>query len=147
MSKENILSITLFVSVLVFNPAVAETLKPTTNNIKTKQETRVSTSISNILHKRGLDEDAAEELSQNLMPEDEELFTQMLENLLNGCKGMNKDEVLAYLSNEALFRKSVDLESYDTLVSIVSKIKQKSLDAMTLKELQSVAKQNRQLKA
>jgi hypothetical protein len=30
---------------------------------------------------------------------------------------------------------------------MVSKIKQKSLDTMTLKELQSVAKQNRQLLA
>jgi len=146
MNKENILNITLFVSVLVFNPAVAETLKPTTN-IQTQQETRVSTSIANILYKRGLDEDAAKELSQNFMPEDEELFARMLENLLNGCRSINKDEVLSYLSNEALFRKSVDLKSYDTLVSIVSKIKQKSLDAMTLKELQSVAKQNRQLLA
>jgi len=81
------------------------------------------------------------------MPDDEELFTQMLENLLNGCKSMRKEEVLTFLSNEALFRKSVDLESYDTLVSMASKIKQKSLDNVTLKELQSVAKQNRQLLA
>jgi len=146
MSKENILRITLFVSVLAFNPVVAETVKNTTN-IQTQQETRVSTSIANILHKRGLDEDAAEEISQNFMPDDEELFTQMLENLLNGCKSMRKEEVLTFLSNEALFRKSVDLESYDTLVSMASKIKQKSLDNVTLKELQSVAKQNRQLLA
>jgi len=146
MSKENILRITLFVSVLAFNPVVAETVKNTTN-IQTLQETRVSTSIANILHKRGLDEDAAEEISQNFMSDDEELFTQMLENLLNGCKSIHKEEVLTFLSNEALFRKNVDLKSYDTLVSMVSKIKQKSLDAVILKELQSVAKQNRELLA
>jgi len=146
MSKENILRITLFVSVLAFNPVVAETFKNTTN-IQTQKETRVSTSIANILHKRGLDEDAAEEISQNFMSDDEELFTQMLENLLNGCKSIHKEEVLTFLSNEALFRKNVDLKSYDTLVSMVSKIKQKSLDAVILKELQSVAKQNRELLA
>jgi hypothetical protein len=146
MSKENILRITLFISVLAFNPVVAETLKSTTN-IQTQQETRVSTSIANILHKRGLDEDAAEELSQNFVSEDEELFARMLENLLRGCKSINKEELLTYLSNEALFRKSVNLESYDTLVSMASKIKQKALDEVTLKELQSVAKQNRQLLA
>jgi len=145
MSKENILRITLFVSVLVFNPVVSEAVNNTTN-IQTKQETKVSTSIANILHKRGLDEDAAEEISQNFML-DEELFTQMLENLLNGCKSMSKEEVLTFLSNEALFRKNVDLESYDTLVSMASKIKHKALDTMILKELQSVAKQNRQLLA
>ncbi len=146
MSKENILRITLFVSVLAFNPAVAETFKPTTN-IQTQQQTRVSTSIANILHKRGLDEDAAEMISQNFVAEDEDLFARMMENLLDGCKSISKEEVLKYLSNEALFRKSVTLESYDTLLSMVSSIKQKTLDAKTRAELQSVAKQNRQLLA
>ena len=144
MSKENILRITLFISVLAFNPVVAETLKSTTN-IQTQQETRVSTSIANILHKRGLDEDAAEEISQNFVAEDEELFARMLENLLNGCKSITKEEVLTFLSNEALFRKSVDLKSYDTLVSMASKIKQQSIDPATRKALQKVAKQNKLL--
>ena len=144
MSKENLFRITLFVSVLALNPVVAETLKPTTN-IQSQQETRVSTSIANILHKRGLDEDAAEELSQNFVADDEELFARMLENLLNGCKSMSKDELLTYLSNEALFRKSIDLKSYDQLVAMVSNVKQKSLDQVTLKELQTIAKQNSQL--
>ena len=146
MSKENILRITLFVSVLAFNPVAAETLKPVTN-IQTQKQTSVSTSIANILHKRGLDEDAAEELSQNFVADDEELFARMLENLLNGCKSITKDELLTYLSNEALFRKSIDLESYDQLVAMVSKVKEKALEEVTLKELQIVAKQNRQLLA
>ena len=145
MSKEYmILRITLFVSVLAFNPVAAETLKHITN-IQTQQETRVSTGIANILYKRGLDKDVAEELSQNLVAEDEELFTLMLENILHGCKNINKDALLTYLSNEALFRKSVDLQSYDQLVAMISKVKQKALDADTLKALQSVTKQNRQL--
>jgi len=147
MSKENILRITLFVSVLAFNPVIAETLKNTTN-IQTKQETtRVSTSIANILHKRGLDVDAAEELSQNFVADDEELLSHMMENLLRGCKSISKDALLTYLSNEALFRKNVDLQSYDQLVAMVGKVKQTALDKVTLKELQNVAKQNRQLLA
>jgi len=146
MSKEYILRITLFVSVLAFNPAVAKTLKNTTN-IQTQQDTRVSTSIANILHKRGLDEDVAEELSQNFVAEDEALFTAMVENLLQGCKSISKEALLTYLSDEALFRKSVDLKSYDTLVGLASKIQQKALDKVTLKKLQNVAKENRQLVA
>ena len=146
MSKENILRISLFVSVLAFNPVVAETLNPT-SNIQNQQETRVTTSIASLLHKRGLDADAAEELSQNIVPENEELFSLMMENLLQGCKSISKDELLTYLSNEALFRKNVSLESYDHLVAMVSKVKQKALDKNTLKELQTVAKQNKQLLA
>ena len=146
MSKKNILRITLFVSVLAFNPAVAETLNPHTD-IQTQQETRVFTSIANILHKRGLDVDAAEALSQNLMADDEVLFTHMMKNLLNACNVITEDELLAYLSNEALFRHRVKLESYDQLVGMVSKIQNKSLDTVTLKNLQTVAKQNTQLMA
>ncbi|HFQ61787.1 MAG TPA: hypothetical protein ENK39_05755 [Epsilonproteobacteria bacterium] len=146
MSKENLLRISLFVSVLVFNPVVAETLKPIAN-VQTQQETRVSTSIAKVLHKRGLDEDAAKKISQEFVADDEELFASMIENLLNGCKDISKDELLTYLSNEALFRKSVNFESYDQLVAMTSKIKQKALDEVTLRELQMIAKENRQLLA
>ena len=146
MSKENLLRISLFVSVLVFNPVVAETFDPITN-VQTQQETRVSTSIAKVLHKRGLDEDAAQKISQEFVTDDEELFAAMIENLLNGCKGMSKDELLAYLSNEALFRKSVNLGEYDQLVAMVSHMHQKALDDETLQALQNVARQNRQLLA
>jgi len=146
MSKENILRITLFVSVLVLNPVAAKTLK-LSSTIQTQQETRVSTSIANILYKRGLDEDVAKELSKNLMAEDEELFARMLENLLNGCKSISKEEVFTFLSNEALFRKRVDLKSYDHLVAMAHSVQQKVLDKTTLQQLQNIAKQNRQLKA
>ncbi len=146
MSKENLLRISLFVSVLVFNPLVAETLKPI-KNVQTQQETRVSTGIAKVLHKRGLDEDAAKKISQEFVADDEELFASMMENLLNGCKDISKDELLTYLSNEALFRKSVNFESYDQLVAMASKIKQKALNEVTLRELQMIAKENRQLLA
>jgi len=144
MSKENILRITLFVSVLVLSPVVAERIKPITN-IQNQHETRVSASIANILHKRGLDEDAAEEISQNFVANDEELFARMIENVLHACTNISKDELLVYLSNEALFRKSVDLQSYDQLVAMVSKVRQKALDKVTLNALKDIAKQNSQL--
>ena len=144
MSKENILRITLFVSVLAFNPVVAETLNPR-QNIQTQQTNSVVESMASILHKRGLDAEAAQRLSQNFVAQDEALFALMMENLLSTCKSINKEELLTYLSNEALFRKSVALESYDQLVSMVSKIKQKSLDKVTLTALQIVSKENQQL--
>ena len=146
MSKENLLRISLFVSVLVLNPVVAETLTPITN-VQTQQETRVSTSIAKVLHKRGLDEDAAQKISQEFVSDDEDLFAAMIENLLNGCKGINKEALLSYLSTKALFRKSVNLEEYDQLVAMVSQIHQKALDDETLIALQNVAKQNKQLLA
>ncbi|HIQ26928.1 MAG TPA: hypothetical protein EYH42_00330, partial [Sulfurovum sp.] len=74
MSKENILRITLFVSVLAFNPVIAETFKPKIN-IQTKT---VKSSIAKILHTRGLDEEVAEEIVHKAM-NDEVLFVKMLD--------------------------------------------------------------------
>ncbi len=144
MSKENILRITLFVSVLAFNPVVAETFESKIN-IQSQQNNSVSASIANILYKRGLDEDAAKEISQKFVTEDEELFARMIENLLHGYDQISRDELLAYLSNEALFRKSVSLECYDDLVGMVREIKQTVLNENTLKRLHIIAKQNQQL--
>jgi len=141
MSKENILGITLFVSVLVFNPTVAKTLKAT-NNIQAQQTTTITTSITNILYKRGLDEDAAREISEAFMIEDEAVFNAMLENLLQICKSITKEEVLTYLSTEALFRKNVALEQYDNLIAMVSKIKQKGPNKSMRQVLHEVAKRN-----
>ncbi len=146
MSKENILRITLFVSVLAFNPLVAETLKIPAN-IQTQQTNSIASGIANILHKRGIDEDAAEEISREFVAEDEALFARMMDNLLSGCKSINKEELLTYLSKEALFRNSVQLHDYDTLVAMVAAIREKALDEVTLKELQMIAKENRQLLA
>lgn len=140
MSKENLLRITLFVSVLAFNPATAQKLTPL-NNIQTQQSTTVKSSISKILHKRGLDEDIAKEISEKIIS-DEELFASMLDNLLKDCHSISKEEVLTYLSNEALFRKSVDLHHYDYLIAMVSQIQEKSLDKQTLAQLSQIAKKN-----
>ncbi len=142
MSKENILRITLFVSVLAFNPVTAETFKPKTN-IQTKTTT-VKSSIANILHTRGLDEEVAEEIAHKAMS-DEVSFVKMLDNLLQGCVQITQDEVMHYVSKEALFRKEVKLESYDYLVAMVSEIMKTSLDKVVLSELGNIAKRNRQL--
>ncbi len=145
MNKENILRITLFVSVLAFNPATAQNLVPLTN-IQTQQTTTVKSSLAKILHKRGLDEDSAEEISAKVI-DDEELFALMLENLLFECTDISKEEVLNYLSKEALFRKTVSLESYDYLLAMISSIKQKPLDSEILTKLSKTAKKNRILVA
>lgn len=142
MSKQNILRITLFVSVLAFNPAVAET-RNQLSNIQTQQNRSVTASIANILHKRGLDEDAAQEISAQIVEdEDEILLEMMIENIINSCDELTHDEVLEYLSTEVLHRKEVKLNSYAQLTHMFSKIKQRSPDKETREQLSRVAKYN-----
>ena len=58
---------------------------------------------------------------------------------------VSRKEVLEYLSTKALYKQNLDFHSYDHLVGMVSKIKQKSLDSKTLKQLHTIAKSNKQL--
>jgi hypothetical protein len=143
MDKRNIISVTLLVSALAFNPLVATEL--TTNTSSQRQINSVSSSIAHILHKRGIDEDMAKEISENLLNEEDELFTAMIDNLLNEYSTLSKEEVLEYLSTAALYRQRVDFDSYSHLISMVSKIKGKALNEQSLKQLSRVAKLNKEM--
>jgi len=140
MDKRNLISVTLLVSALAFNPLVAQQLNANIN-IQIERNT-VSSSIASILHKRGLDEDAAQVISNNLIDEEDELFAFMIENLINECSDLSKEEVLEYLSTAALYRHNVRFDSYAQLVNMVSEIKQKPLNEKILKQLSTIAKKN-----
>ena len=139
MDRRNLISVTLLVTALALNPLFAQ------HNVNSSiliKENRVTSKIASILHKRGLDEDAAKEISEKFVSEDEELFALMLNNLLHGCDDLKKEEVLEYLSSAALHRQSTDLDSYAQLVNMVSKIKRKKLDSEILDQLKVVAQSN-----
>ena len=143
MDKRNIISVTLLVSALAFNPLVATELN--TNTTSQRQINSVTASIAHILHKRGLDEDAAKEISKDLVDEEDELFAAMIHNLLNEYSNLTKEEVFEHLSMVALYRQKMQLDSYEHLISMVSKIKGKPLTAQSLKQLSRVAKLNKEM--
>ena len=143
MDKRNIISVTLLVSALAFNPLLANDLN--TNTISQRQINSVTASIAHILHKRGLDEDVAKEISKNLVDEEDELFATMIHNLVNEYSGLTKEEVFEHLSTVALHRQNIQLDSYAHLLSMVSKIKGKPLSAQSLKQLSRVAKLNKEM--
>lgn len=140
MEKRNFISVTLLVSALAFNPLLAKQFNITTIS-QTKVNT-VSSSIASILYKRGLDEDAAQEISENLVEDDEALLAMMMQNFEEECSIVSREEVLEYLSTAALHRQHVRFDSYDHLIAMVSKIKQTTLDTKTLQNLRDVAKKN-----
>jgi len=143
MDKRNIISVTLLVSALAFNPLIATELN--TNTTSQRQINSVTSSIAHILHKRGIDEDMAKEISKNLIDEEDELFAAMIDNLINEYSGLTKEEVHKYLSTAALYRQRVDFDSYSHLISMVSKIKGKPLNTHSLKQLSRVAKLNKEM--
>ena len=141
MNKQNFISVTLLVSALAFNPLVAEELNTHVISSQIERNT-VSSGMASILHQRGLDEDAAKIISEDLVKGKDELFALMIDNLINNCEHLGRNEILEYLSRAALHRQDVYFDSYAQLVNMVSTIKQKSLDEKTLKRLSVIAKQN-----
>ncbi|MFC2057915.1 hypothetical protein ACFLR6_03150 [Campylobacterota bacterium] len=140
MKKHNFISITLIISGLVLNPLIANTAVNRLTHIQTTNQT-IKSSIASILYNRGIDEDAAEEISNNLLDEDETLLAMMLQNLEKECI-VSRDEILDYMSTAALYRQNIHFDSYDHLITMISKIKQTSLEKHTLKLLKHIADKN-----
>ncbi|GIU00035.1 hypothetical protein TSL6_05410 [Sulfurovum sp. TSL6] len=144
MHKQNFITLTLIISGLALNPVMANAVLTTVSQSQNINDS-VSSGISSLLYSRGLEKDAADEISENFVSEeDEELLARLIQDL-DRANIVSRKEVLEYLSTKALHKQNVDFDSYDHLVGMVSKIKQKSLDSKTLKQLQIIASSNKQL--
>ena len=144
MKKQNFITLTLIVSGLALNPAMAEAVLTTASHSQ-KINHSVSYSISSLLYSRGLDKDKADEISENFVSEEDEALLAMLIEDLDRQNIVSRKEVLEYLSTKALYRQNLDFHTYDHLVSMVTMIKEKSLDSKILKQLQYIAITNKQL--
>ena len=144
MNKQNFITLTLIISGLALNPVMANAVFTTVTYHQNINDS-VSSSISSLLYSRGLDKEAADEISENLLSEEDEDLLEGVIQDLEREKIVSRKEVLEYLSTKALHKQKLDFHSYDHLVGMVSKIKQKSLNTQTLKQLHTIAKRNQQL--
>lgn len=144
MNKQNFITLTLIISGLALNPVMANAVITTVAYSQNINDS-VSSSVSSLLYNRGLDKDAADEISENLVSEEDEDLLEALIEDLDSEHIVSRKEVLEYLSAKALHKQKLDFHSYDHLVGMVSKIKQKSLDVKTLKQLHTIATKNKQL--
>ena len=147
MNRQAMLRITLFISVLAFNPAVAQTLNQRTLNLlEAKEQRTLGCDIAELLVQRGLEKESAQRLSQIFIEKHSASMEKMAYNIV-GSGVVSHSDMLAFLSEAALFRKEMDLSSYDTLVHMVSYIENGKPSSACLAKLQSVALQNGALMA
>jgi hypothetical protein len=144
MNKQNFITLTLIISGLSLSPVMADAVLTTVSHSQNINHS-VSSSISSLLYSRGLDKDTADEISENLVSEEDEALLAILIHELDRENIVSRQEVLEYLSTKALHKENLDFHSYDHLVGMVSKIKQESLDSNTLQQLHRIAKNNKQL--
>ncbi len=148
MNKQNFITLTLIISGLAFNPAVAEVradMESAPTQTQKQNRTSVVSGISTVLYNKGLDEDVAEELADNLVEGEDEMYLSLLLQTLDAQNIVSREDVLGYLGHVALHRKKIDLKKYDDLVGMVAQIQKKALDKQTLEALGYIAKVNKQL--
>jgi len=145
MDKRHLITLTLLLSALAFTPLVAQEGEQHYTIAQVKPAS-VSDDVASILHEKGLDEDAAKSIARDLVSEDDARFTLMTENLLASCPTLQRDELMAYLSQEALHRQKVELNSYGQLVGMLTKIRQETPHRNVLQRLSHIAKLNEQIK-
>ena len=147
MHKQNIITLSLIITGLTINPAVANSHEQI--RVNNKQRHAMTPSISNriasLLHHRGVDEQIAYEIAGNVVKDEGEVFLSMKIQMLEQKNIVTQEDVLEYLSTAALYREKIDFKQYDNLVGMVRKIKKEILDQDTLKELSAIAKMNKQL--
>ena len=144
MNRQSFITLTLIISGLASNPVMANAVLTTVSHSKNINHS-VSYSISSLLYSRGLDKDVADEMSENLLSDEDEILLAILMEDLDRQNIVSKKEVLEYLSTMALHKQKLDLHSFDHLVGMVSKIKQKPLESKILKQLHNITKNNKQL--
>ncbi|MBT8343667.1 MAG: hypothetical protein KJO45_03020, partial [Sulfurovum sp.] len=114
MNKQNFITLTLIISGLTLNPVMADAVVNTVSHSQNINHS-VSSSISTLLYSRGLDKDAADEISENFVDEEDEILLAMLIQDLDRQKIVSREEVFEYLSTMALHKQKFDFHSYDHL--------------------------------
>lgn len=140
MNKQNIIQLTFFISILVFNPAVAENITPVLN-IEAQEKSTVFTDIATCLTEKGLEEEVSHTLAKNVFVEDALTIETMMRNVEN-TSSVTRNELVQYVSMEALYKHKVSLHEYDSLIGMVSKIRKKSPDVKMLSEVRDIARLN-----
>ncbi|WP_294961935.1 hypothetical protein [Sulfurimonas sp.] len=136
--NQNILSSVLLASSLALTPLITTSLTAST---KFKANS-VSSSIAKHLHRRGIDEDASKKMATNIFIVEEELFALMLQNLKYSCDKLSRNDIMDFLSTQALMNKEVHLDSYAYLVNMVYQIKKQVLNKNDLNTLNTIATKN-----
>jgi hypothetical protein len=77
MNKQNFITLTLIISGLALNPVMADAVLATVSHSQNINHS-VSSSISSLLYNKGLDQDIADEISENLVSEEDEALLAIL---------------------------------------------------------------------
>ena len=145
----------LIVIILMADVAFASPLQLEVRNIRNNTEIKaqkddtktLADAISEHLHARGLDKDVASKKVLNSLKDDPRLTDLMAKNILNHFGEMKRKDLIEYISNNALYNRSVDLSKYDHLIALIQKINGFKLDKESLEKVEKISFENKNIKS
>ncbi|MBU1217045.1 hypothetical protein KJ870_10695 [bacterium] len=139
----------IIISVLLTNMVFAS-VSPVSIALKNSHTNRVNTlsnMVSSNLHRRGLEKSVAQKKVSQSLQGDAYTNDLMAQNILENMREIKQEDIISYISNSALYGKSVDLSSYETILSLVHKSNKLALDKADLENIHKISLENKNIKA
>lgn len=146
--KKNILIVTVLISNIAFGSVLPGQIRD--GKEFSTQKTRVNSihkAASINLSKRGLDESIAMDKVSEILKADEFTNVLMAQNIVMNFNELKHEDIISYISDSALYGKSVDLSSYSNIVALIQKSNNFNLDKTTLKKIEKIVLENKNIKS
>ena len=145
----------LIIIVLMADVAFASPLQLEVRNVRNNTEIKayrndtktLADAVTEHLHARGLDKDVASEKAFNSLKDDPASTDLMAKNILNHFGEMKRKDLIEYISNNALYNRSVDLSQYDHLIALIQKINGFKLDKEALEKVEKISFENKNIRS
>ena len=145
----------LIIIVLMADVAFASPLQLEVRNVRNNTEIKayrndtktLADAVTEHLHARGLDKDVASEKAFNSLKDDPASTDLMAKNILNHFGEIKRKDLIDYISNNALYNRSIDLSKYDHLIALIQKINGFKSDKETLEKVEKISFENKNIRS
>ena len=141
MNKQQMMSITFVVSVLVFSAGIDNIIHQDTT-VERRTRSTLTQDIASLLIDRGLEERVANERAAALLKKDPVSFASMLSKLPLLFDDISEEDLLNYFAESALHKQSVEWDSYEQLIHLHHRITHATPDRKRRELLAGIAEQN-----
>lgn len=124
---------------------VSEGFSFSTENAQKRLRQGVRADLEDILRERGLEEEAISALMKNFLKEKTSLSMIKVEHYLETLEGVAYNALLQQMATRLLFGKSIDLNSYETLVAMSQTLLNGRMQPHMYEKLSHVASRNQSL--
>ncbi|MCW8839191.1 MAG: hypothetical protein OQK11_10865 [Thiovulaceae bacterium] len=144
--NKKIIIFTVLLTNFTFTYALPIEVRITSEISETKKNSQsfIGKSVT-ALYEKGLEINTAQNKVIKALQHDLQLSDVMAQNLLKHFDELKHSDIVSYISDKALFDKSIDLSSYDHLLSFAQKTDKLSLTEQTLQKLQKISIENQKL--